>query len=137
MKVKKKLSIVITARNDNYIDHFINRLEFSINYFLYNADKLRLLKNIEFVVVDWGSEKKIIKDFSVIKKSYRDNIVFIELNKNESLKHSRNVLGGFFTEKAVNLGIANSSGNYVLVTQHDTIFSISSIRNIFSIINFA
>jgi hypothetical protein len=135
MKVRKKLSIVITARNDNYIDHFINRLEFSINYFLYNTDKLGFIKNIEFIVVDWGSEKHISKDFSVIKKSYRDNIVFIELNKNESLKHSRNVLGGFFTEKAVNLGIANSSGNYVLVTQHDTIFSISSIRNIFSLIN--
>ena len=135
MKVKKKLSIVITARNDNYIDHFINRLEFSINYFLYNTDKLGLLKSIEFIVIDWGSEKNISQDFSVIKKSYRDNIVFIELTKNESLKHSRNVLGGFFTEKAVNLGIANSSGNYVLVTQHDTIFSISSIRNIFSLIN--
>lgn len=68
MKVRKKLSIVITVRNDNYIDHFINRLEFSINYFLYNADKLGFLKNIEFIVVDWGSEKNISKDFSVFKK---------------------------------------------------------------------
>ena len=135
MRVKKKLSIVVTARNDNYIEHFINRLEFSINYFLYNADKLGFLKNIEFIVVDWGSEKKISKDFAVIKKSYINNIVFIELNKNESLKHSKNVLGGFFTEKAANLGIVNSSGSYVLVTQHDTIFSRSSIRNIFSLIN--
>ncbi len=68
MKNKKKLSIVVTARNDNYVENFLNRLEFSINYFLYNAEKLKLIKNLEFIVVDWGSKTKISEEFRVMKK---------------------------------------------------------------------
>lgn len=134
MKNKKKLSIVITARNDNYVENFLNRLEFSINYFLYNAEKLKLITNLEFIVVDWGSKKKLSEEFRVIKKKYINNIFFLELSENEAYKHSKNILGNFFTEKANNLGIIKSSGSHVMLCHHDTIFSKSSIRNIFSFI---
>jgi hypothetical protein len=134
MKNKNKLSIVIPTRNDYYIENFLNRLEFSINYFLYNTDKLKLLQNIEFIVVDWGSKNKISQEFSVIKKKYINKIFFLELSTEEAIKNSKNILGNFFTEKANNLGIVNSSGSHVMLCQHDTIFSLNSIKNIFSLI---
>tara|TARA_B100001057_G_scaffold501260_1_gene622789 strand:- start:8110 stop:9762 length:1653 start_codon:yes stop_codon:yes gene_type:complete len=132
--MKIKLSIVTTGRNDDYIKNFISRLEYVVNYTLEKCNSLGQLKSTEFIIVDWGSKKKLSDNFNCTQKKFLSNVKFLEISRKDTLKLSKEIEGSFFTEKAINLGISKASGEYVLYITADTIFSKNGLNNIFNII---
>lgn len=130
-----KLSIVTTGRNDNYIKNFIARLEYVVNYTLEKCSSLGQLRSTEFIIVDWGSKKKLSDHFNCTQKKFLKNIKFLEISKKDALNLSKGIEGSFFTEKAINIGISKASGEYILYITADTIFSENGLHNIFNIIN--
>ena len=132
--MKKKLTIITTVRNDNYIINFIDRLQYTINFFLRNCESIEKLNDIEVLIVDWGSKQKISSVFNCYKKKYQNKIKFLEVENKYVKKFSRGVDGGFFTEKAINLGISKAKGDYILYITADTLFSKNSIINIFNLV---
>jgi len=132
--MKKKLTIITTVRNDDYIINFIDRLQYTINFFLRNCESIEKLNDIEVLIVDWGSKQKISSVFNCYKKKYQNKIKFLEVENKYVKKFSRGVDGGFFTEKAINLGISKAKGDYILYITADTLFSKNSIINIFNLV---
>ena len=59
MSSKSLLSILFSARNDNYYTKYLNRLEFILNYSLKNIDYYGFLEDVDFYIVDWGSKQKL------------------------------------------------------------------------------
>lgn len=133
--MKKKISIITTCRNDDYIVNFIDRLQYTINFFFRNSEEIGRLKDLEFIIVDWGSKETISSKFSCLKKSYQKKIKFLEIDSKSAYKFSKNVDGGFFTEKAINFGISKSQGDYILYLTADALLSKNSIKNIFDLID--
>ena len=56
---QKLLSIITSARNDNYFKGYLSRLEFVYNYNLKNIIDLDYLDTVDINIVDWGSRKNI------------------------------------------------------------------------------
>ena len=51
-----KLSFIFSARDDDYVKYFINRMEFCVNFNLYQINSVNKLNEIEFVIIDWGGK---------------------------------------------------------------------------------
>ena len=71
----KKLSIIITGRNDNYLNNYIDQTGRALNYTLKSIYEKKLEKNIELVFIDWGSGK-LISDEIFIENKYKKLISF-------------------------------------------------------------
>lgn len=56
MSTSPLLTILIPARNDNFMENFRYRLETTLNFAAKNAHELGLENEIEVLVTDWGSE---------------------------------------------------------------------------------
>ena len=54
--MKPILSIVMPARNDNYMGNSNWRLENALNFSAIELDKLNKLEDVEVIIVDWGSK---------------------------------------------------------------------------------
>ena len=67
----KILSLVYTARNDDYSPNFIDRLETTLNLNVENILNLKLQNQIEIIIIDWGSEfkKRLSKKIFLNKKN--------------------------------------------------------------------
>ena len=72
----KKVSFIFSAKDDDYVKNFINRMEFSVNYNLEQINKIKKIEQIEFVIIDWGSNKKISEKFRVLNNEFKDKIKF-------------------------------------------------------------
>ena len=54
-----KLSLIISTRNDDYYEDNLKRLSRTVNTNLYFLDKLGLISDVEFNIIDWGSKKPL------------------------------------------------------------------------------
>ncbi len=118
----KILTLVYTARNDDYSPDFIQRLETTLNLNVENILNLKLQNQIEIIIIDWGSEfkKRLSKKIFLNKKNKIVNIHYVspKVSKNYSNKWPN-----FFNESAAyNLGIKKAKSKFVLYTQHDSFF---------------
>ncbi|MAR64552.1 MAG: hypothetical protein CMB83_01285 [Flammeovirgaceae bacterium] len=131
----KILTLVYTARNDDYSPDFIQRLETTLNLNVENILNLKLQNQIEIIIIDWGSEfkKRLSKKIFLNKKNKIVNIHYVspKVSKNYSNKWPN-----FFNESAAyNLGIKKAKSKFVLYTQHDSFFSKSGFYNLISLLN--
>jgi hypothetical protein len=132
----KKISIIVSGRDDNYGDKegritFIDRMYKSISS---NYDSLKNLLNVEYVVVDWGPEegKELYKNNKLKNilshKDFKNIIVSRDSIGKRGLNSKR-----FYEYFAKNVGVLNSIGEYILVTNPDGIFDKNLIDSIVSV----
>lgn len=129
-----KLSFIFSARDDDYVKNFINRMEFCVNFNLYQINSLNKLHDVEFVIIDWGGKTKISEKFKVIREEFKKNVKFYYFPPEISEKGNEELPGKFNQEVAINCGIRRAIGNYCLIGHHDILFSKSCWANIFRVI---
>lgn len=123
------LSVVMSARNDNYGGHFLDRLNYSI------SNLLNILKSknftTEILIIEWNppkgtqSLKNVIKAKSTKKCSIR--IITVSASIHNSLSNFENKQLLEFLAK--NTGIRRARGEFVLCTNPDILFS-SALLNL-------
>jgi len=133
--MKRKLTFLFSGRNDFYVANFINRIEYCIDFNLRNIEKINKLNQIEFLIVDWGSElqNKISSKFKLSKAKYKNKVKFIHFKK-EEIKNKFNIPGNFWVEQAVNAGIVRTKTSHLWMGHHDLILTEQSWLNIFRVI---
>ena len=132
--MSKKLSFIFSCKNDDYVKDFVKRMEYSVNYNLKIIEEIGKLDQIEFIIVDWGSEIEISENFKVFDKKFVDKIKFYYFNTKITKNSARDLPGNFWQELTHNCGIVRSKGSHIITGHHDVIFSYSSWINIFRVI---
>ena len=133
MSSRKLLSILCSARNDNYYSGYVKRLQYIFNYSLENIRVYNFLEDIDFYIVDWGSKKKLSEDIFVANNKFKSKINFIEVDEVFANKYNKFSTSNFFTELAENIGLEAINSEFTLIQPSDHFFSKQSI---FNLINF-
>jgi hypothetical protein len=127
---KKYISFVMTGRNDDYAKGFSERLQYSLNFLDYFADKAGLSPMIEIIFVEWNylENRKPIRDIVNWPKTIPVRILRVpnEIHKSISKTTYDAPKGGtipFFEFIAKNVGVRRSNADFVLCTNPDIIFN--------------
>ena len=128
------LSIIITGRDDGYGDGMLSPYNeitkdtfcFRMKRTIENNLKLFSNKNInvQYVVVDWSplNEKTLNKNEYLKEIFYFENIKHVIVPGSSIEKRGWNP-NNFYEYYAKNVGIRNSDGNYLILTNPDIIFT--------------
>jgi hypothetical protein len=122
------ISVVVTTRNDNYGENMQDRLHMFVNS-LNNYSKI-YPGLLELVVVEWNPPTNTAPLSSIIPQcdSLPIRIITVSPEIHDQYKTKAPVLEFL----AKNVGIRNSHGEYVLVTNPDILFS-SQMMHLFSL----
>ena len=129
----KKLSIIITGRDDDYFDNYIFQTSYVLNNTLGTIYESKLQKYFEIIFIDWGSDKPLSDQF-YIEKGFRKSIKFFHVPKsiaNNEIDFNTRIN----TSKAHNLGIRKSKSEFCLLSMSDQIYPSSVLVNLFNLIN--
>ena len=129
----KKLSIIITGRDDNYFNNYIFQTSYVLNNTLEAIYENKLQKYFEIIFIDWGSAKPLSDQFYV-EKRFRKSIKFFHVPKNianREIDYKRRIN----TSKAHNVGIRKSKSEFCLLSLSDQIYPSSVLINLFNLIN--
>ena len=129
----KKLSIIITGRDDDYFDNYIFQTSYVLNNTLGAIYESKLQKYFEIIFIDWGSDKPLSDQFYV-EKRFRKSIKFFHVPKsiaNNEIDFNTRIN----TSKAHNLGIRKSKSEFCLLSMSDQIYPSSVLINLFNLIN--
>ena len=129
----KKLTIIITGRNDNYHEDYIFKTSYILNNTLETIYKNKLEKYFEIIFIDWGS-KKLLSDTLYIEKDFRKSIKFYHVPKNiekKEIDYKRRIN----TSKAHNFGIRKSNTEFCLLSHSDQIYPSYVLKNLKNLIN--
>ena len=132
----KLLSILSTARNDNYYEDYLKRLEYTYNYNLRNIEKLNCLDEVELFVVDWGSKKKISDQIHIFKNRYRESIKILSIDEKFASRYNNCTASNsnFFSELAENIGFNHIDSEFILIQPSDQFLSLSDMSNLLNIL---
>jgi hypothetical protein len=119
------LSIVVVLRNDNYGGNLIERFEYFIKSIDNGINKYNMYNDIEIVLVEWNppSENETMQNIvNNIKKKYslKVNVRIITISNEYHI--SRNYTLPCCEYPGKNVGIKESHGEYVLITNPDIVF---------------
>jgi SAM-dependent methyltransferase len=128
----KLLSIVITGRDDDYMPDFLYRITTTINFIARNLYRLGRLKDVEIVVVDWGSGKPMSQTLNLSRQAVQ--ICRFLYIPPELIKEVQNGKDTFHPAISVNAGIRKSSGNFVMLSAADTIFTPFSLESLLKLL---
>ena len=129
----KKVSIIITGRNDDYLENYIFKTSYILNNTLETIFRNKLQKYFEIIFIDWGSSK-LLSDTLFIDKNYRKIVKFYHVpniiaNKEIDFKKRIN------TSKAHNLGIRKSKSEFCLLSHSDQLYPSYVLKNLKNLIN--
>lgn len=131
---KPLLSILIGAKNDNYMEYSPgvggadHRITIAINKWLDNIEKLNVENNdIEFVICDWNSKEKIIN--AIIDPKYK-NYTYIYVPGDIAADYNTN----FSIVHSLNCAYKHSNGEYILFCDSDSYLSYEQFKNLYSFI---
>jgi glycosyltransferase involved in cell wall biosynthesis len=116
---KPILSFVAAGRNDNYQGNFLYRFSTAINYTSMELKKIGKLNEMEYVIVDWGSEiplHTVLPLEDAAKKITR----FIQVPP--GVAREQDGPSPFATTSAVNVGIRRSRADYISTTVGDILY---------------
>ena len=82
-----KLSLIISTRNDDFYEDNLKRLSKTVNTNLYFLDKLGLISDVEFNIIDWGSKKPLSEDLRILK-NFTNKVNFFHIDKDTADKNS-------------------------------------------------
>lgn len=118
------LSIVMVGRNDSYGGNFVQRLQTSLQSLYVLADRHSL--ELEIVLVDWNPPEENAALGSVIETPERDSPVSLKIIQVPTEVHHqfpRSDSIPLFEYRAKNVGIRRATGQFILATNPDIIFS--------------
>lgn len=123
-----KISFVIAARNDDYGDNFLNRMETFLRILISLTNKYK--SNFELVIVEYNPPKdhELLSQALKIKDNHYLPVRFISV----PMEFHKNVSHGFknplFEFLGKNIGIRRARGEYILTMNPDIIFSDELIK---------
>lgn len=123
-------SLVTFGRNDNYNPDFLYRLQTMLNFNARALEKIGRLDDVEFVVVDWGSEFPLRKALALDAPA-AEATVFLELSP-EAASRVSDVPNGMHTTRASNTGIRRARGQFVGFQGADLLTTGASWRALLS-----
>ena len=113
------ISVVITGRNDNYGENFLDRL----NIFIKSLDHqvIDFPDLIELIIVEWNPpvDTPPLMDVIIQPKNLNCRIITVSNQIHETL-NSKSPMLEFY---AKNVGIRRANGKFVLVTNPDILFT--------------
>jgi len=125
----KKISLVIAARNDNYMGNSNWRLETTVNYIAAQVQSIDWLDKVEIIIVDWGSASPL-RDVLQMSKAAAQIIRYIEVPINI---HEKVCQGSDFPSSiALNVGIRRAKGEFIALTSGDVLWKSDVFKNLFS-----
>jgi len=125
--MKNKVSIVFTARDDNYGGNLIDRINASVRT-LINATNL-LRSEIELIIVDYNPPKqRLLSDILKIKNNRYLRVRFIVLPPKIHEGFPNNTRIKLFEYTAKNIGIRRATGDYIISTNQDILFGFEFVK---------
>ena len=122
-KLNPFLSVVVVSRNDNHGGDLTKRTQIFINSLFGQADKHEI--PMELVFVEWNppeDKPPVIEAFVWPQSKFCGlKIITVPLEEHKKISHSDML--PLFQMIGKNVGIRNSSGKYILVTNIDVILS--------------
>jgi len=121
---KPYLSIVVTARNDDYGHRFLYRVQKFLDNLVYLCEKYKLSSEVLFI--DWNPPKETKRlwdalDFPKTRKYLRIRFIEVPNKIHKTFKDSDK--WPLFEYIGKNVGINRSNGEFVLTTNPDIIFN--------------
>lgn len=126
------ITFLTIVRNDNYYSDFVERIQRTLNLNLLNLNESGFLNKVEFLFIDWGSDRPLHK-YIMIEERFKKNVKFINIDKKNSKKRSSSSTQFFNHSLAWNIGIKNSKSKYVILSSSDQFFDVNSWKNIISL----
>jgi glycosyltransferase involved in cell wall biosynthesis len=124
----KSISLVIAARNDNYMGNSNWRLETTLNYIASQLEIIHRLSDTEIIIVDWGSSSPLRKTIHV-NASAEQIIRYIEVPLDI---HGAVCQGSDFPISiAFNVGIRRARGEYIALTSGDVLWTGDILQSFF------
>lgn len=156
------LSHIITARNDNYLGNFNQRLELVVNHTCAQIAATGNLDAYELLIVDWNSERPLRNELN-LNEAARARTWFLEVPPAMVREHgfhrrppgqpvysfqeafkgdqgsplpSSSVPGevAFNPGAAANVGFRRARGEFVIYTPADVFFPFASVKNMFALL---
>lgn len=119
-----KLSIVVTARNDNHGGELIKRMQLFLDGIYFQSEKYQLLT--EIIIVEWNppKDKALLVDVLNFPKQHKFclvRIINVPNKIHQQYQYSKRL--PLFQMLAKNVGIRRAHGEFILVTNIDILFS--------------
>ena len=114
-----KVSFVTSGRNDTYRGNFLWRLETTLNYIGREVSMIGRPGELEFVVVDWGSEIPLHKVLHLGEEA-RKIARFLIVPPEVAALHNEE--GKFPGSLAINAGVRRARGRYIAQTGGDVLY---------------
>lgn len=128
---KPLLSIIIPARNDNFMLNFSYRLQCTLNCLANNLNKLGLMDQVEIIVSDWGSETPLHK-ILILNEGARKITRFLVIPPEVAFKEGKD--SEFPIVIIQNAAIRRAKGTFIMQTDSDVLFPVSFIQKLFSLL---
>jgi glycosyltransferase involved in cell wall biosynthesis len=124
----KKMSLVIAARNDEYMGNSNLRLETTLNYIANQLESIHRLRDAEIVIVDWGSLSPLHNTLHVDKSAKLiTRYIEVPVKIHEAVCHGSN----FPISIAFNVGIRRARGEYIALTSGDVLWPREILESFF------
>jgi len=126
---KPYLSIVVTARNDDYGKNFLERIQFFVSGILEQLTKYDL--SSELIIVEWNPPSDRPRLSEAISWTHQDGpckirIIQVPLQIHNSFQHSDKIQ--LFEYHGKNVGIRRARGKFILSANPDLLFSDDLIK---------
>lgn len=132
MHLVPKLSLIIGARNDQYMGNFTWRFETALNYLGANLEQLGRLDDVEVVVTDWGSEVPLYEVLALNAPAGQIvRFVLVPPTLAQELQGDSE----FPIVLAQNTAVRRSRGEYIAQTDSDILFPIEFLERLFAILD--
>lgn len=126
------LSIVTSARNDKYMGNSNWRLETALNFLAIELDKMNKLKDVEVIIVDWGSKVPL---YTVLTLNAQADSITRFILVADSVINTINVDSDFPAVIAMNAGIRRAWGAFIAISPADILFTGRFFRRLFDILH--
>lgn len=126
------LSLVIAARNDDYMGDFKWRLATSLNYLARNLSEIGRLKDVQVTVCDWGSDPPLA---AVLDLNQPARMITNFAHVSAAIAMPAQKDSPFPYSVAQNVGIRHSAGRFIAHTDSDILFPKESLSNLLNLLD--
>lgn len=129
-KLKNNISIVFTARNDNYGGDLLDRINALIKVLIFFTNKHK--SNFELIIVEYNppSDRQKLHEVLSINNNKHLKIKFIEFPAAYHKKFENSERIKLFEYIGKNIGIRRATGDFIVSTNQDIIFSEDFIKHL-------